>query len=154
MTGLSKDVQQLQQSFTALNLWVQDMQTDIGIIRASASRTQEDVSDLHRSTDRLIGRLDHYTGTMDGMQFRADQTYDMVCNMQIEMGQQSALMREILSLHRHLPIDQGSSQFLSHFAFYSLLWYIGDNAPVKFVGDLIFYLHVYFFSHDWYVLSL
>ncbi|CAA2980129.1 Hypothetical predicted protein, partial [Olea europaea subsp. europaea] len=66
------DVQQLQQSFTALDLWVQDMQTDIGIIRASASRTQEDVSDLRRSTDRLIRRLDRYTGMMDGMQFRAD----------------------------------------------------------------------------------
>ncbi|CAA2978128.1 Hypothetical predicted protein [Olea europaea subsp. europaea] len=73
------------------------MQTDIGIVRASASRTQEDVSDLRRSTDMLIGRLDRYTGMMDGMKFLADQTYNMACNMQIEMGQQSALMREILS---------------------------------------------------------
>ncbi|CAA3015369.1 Hypothetical predicted protein, partial [Olea europaea subsp. europaea] len=55
MTGLSRDVQQLQQSFTTLDLRIQDMQTDIGIVRASASRTQEDVSNLCRSTDRLIG---------------------------------------------------------------------------------------------------
>ncbi|CAA3006522.1 Hypothetical predicted protein, partial [Olea europaea subsp. europaea] len=55
MTGLSRDVQQLQQSFTTLDLWVQDMQTDIGIVRASASKTLEDVSDLCGSTDRLIG---------------------------------------------------------------------------------------------------
>ncbi|CAA2979419.1 2-methylene-furan-3-one reductase [Olea europaea subsp. europaea] len=54
------------------------MQTDIGIVQASASRTQEDVSDLRRSTNRLIGRLDRYTGMMDGMQFWADQTYDIV----------------------------------------------------------------------------
>ncbi|CAA3027833.1 Hypothetical predicted protein [Olea europaea subsp. europaea] len=60
MTQLSRDVQQLQ--------------------------TQEDVSDLCRSTNTLIGRLDRYTGMMDGMQFWADQTYDMVRNMQIEMG--------------------------------------------------------------------
>ncbi|CAA3011710.1 Hypothetical predicted protein [Olea europaea subsp. europaea] len=72
MTELSRDVQQLQQSFTALDLRVQDMQTDIGIVRASVSRTQEDVFDLRRSTDRLIGWLDRYTGMMDGKQFRAD----------------------------------------------------------------------------------
>ncbi|CAA2964212.1 Hypothetical predicted protein [Olea europaea subsp. europaea] len=97
MIGLSKDVQQLQQSFTALDLRVQDMQTDIEIVQASVSRTQEDVSNLRRSTDRLIGRLDRSTGMMDVMQFRADQTYDMVRNIQIGRGQQSALMREILS---------------------------------------------------------
>ncbi|CAA2949070.1 Hypothetical predicted protein [Olea europaea subsp. europaea] len=44
MTGLSRDFQQLQ-----------------------ASRTQEDVSDLRRCADRLIGRLDRYTGMMDDM---------------------------------------------------------------------------------------
>ncbi|CAA3017898.1 Hypothetical predicted protein, partial [Olea europaea subsp. europaea] len=77
MTGLIRDVQQLQQSFTTLDLQVQDMQTDIGIVRASARRTQEDVSNLRRSTDRLIGRLARYIGMMDGMQFLADQTYDM-----------------------------------------------------------------------------
>ncbi|CAA3001062.1 Hypothetical predicted protein [Olea europaea subsp. europaea] len=59
MTKLSRDVQQLQQAFTALDLWVHDM---------------------------LIGILDHYTGMMDDMQFRADQTYNMVHGMQAEMA--------------------------------------------------------------------
>lgn len=86
MTKLSPDVQQLQQAFTALDLWVHDMQSDIGIVRASTSRTQEDVSDLCRCIDRLIGILGHYTGMMDDMQFRADQTYNMVHGMQAEMA--------------------------------------------------------------------
>lgn len=81
----------------AMDLLVQDMQTDIEIVRANFSKTREDVFDLRRSTDWLTGRLDRYTGMMDSMQIRVDQTYDIAHHMQVEMGQQSTLMREILA---------------------------------------------------------
>jgi hypothetical protein len=114
-TGISRDVQSLQQAMGTLTTEVHTAHRDVRIASDMSRAARQDAQAARREMDTMNGRLSVYVGRVDGIQLRVNETWEHLGRLETrvegihdEMTQQSALMREIISRLPSPPADHAT----------------------------------------------
>lgn len=98
LTGCSRDIQSLQRTFEALSTGMQQVQSDMHTTRTFCSDSSRESLVSRWAFETMNGRLSLYAGWVDGLQLRADETWDRLGILETEVRRQSDFLQENLGL--------------------------------------------------------
>lgn len=100
VTGYSRDLQGLQQTFGTMSTDMRQVRADTLATRTVSSDIGREVLASSRAVETLTGRLSLYTGRVDDIQLRTDATVTRLGSLEAEVQQHSSILQEHTELLR------------------------------------------------------